>query len=64
MQAALFFVTFGLLVIALAALLMAAYADAQTPINCTAGPGGILNCTTVPTGPVDPCSGAPTVGCQ
>jgi hypothetical protein len=44
---ALFYVTVGLLVIAVVALSMAAYADAQTRINCTAGPGGILNCTTV-----------------
>jgi uncharacterized protein YraI len=61
---ALFYATIGLLVIAMVALAMAAYADAQTPINCPAGPGGILDCTAVPTGPVVRCSGAPTVGCQ
>jgi hypothetical protein len=61
---ALFYITVGLLVITLVALSMAAYADPQTPISCPAGPGGILNCTTVPTGPIVRCSGAPTVGCQ
>jgi hypothetical protein len=61
---ALFYATIGLLVIALVALAMAAYADAQTPSNCPAGSGGILNCTAVPTTPVVRCSGAPTVGCQ
>jgi len=50
----LFFATVGLLVIALVALFMAAYADAQTRINCT----------TVPTDPVVHCSGAPTAGWQ
>jgi hypothetical protein len=47
---ALFYATVGLLVIALVALAMAAYADAQTPSNCPAGPGGMLNCATVLTG--------------
>jgi hypothetical protein len=60
---ALFFATVGLLVIAVV-LLMATYADAHAQINCIAGPGGIRNCTTVPTGPVVRCSGAPTVACQ
>jgi hypothetical protein len=47
---ALFYATVGLLVIAMVALAMAAYADEQTPIDCPAGPGGILDCTTAPTG--------------
>ena len=37
---ALFYATVALLVIALVALSMAAYADAQTRINCPAGPEG------------------------
>ena len=61
---ALFYATIGLLLIAMVALAMAAYADAQTPINCPTGPGEILDCASVPTGPAVRCSGAPTVGCQ
>jgi hypothetical protein len=61
---ALFYATVALLVIALVALAMAAYADAPTRIDCPAGPGGILNCATVPTGPAVRCSGVATVGCQ
>jgi hypothetical protein len=51
-------------VIAALALFVAAQAEAQTRTTCTAGPGGRLECTTMPTGPTVRCSGAPTVGCQ
>jgi hypothetical protein len=47
---ALFYATVGLLVIAMVALAMAAYADAQTRMNCPRGAGGILDRTTAPTG--------------